>query len=76
MNKFKDFLLKNKFQYLEQYGVVEFNLRCTQPMLLRMLYATKFKYDKTIQAMNNYMQWRHKSLPPKATPDIIQFLVA
>jgi len=33
-------------------------------MKLRMLYATKFKFDKTLAAMLAYMAWKSSSLPP------------
>ena len=44
-------------------------------MKLRMLYATKFKFEKSMQIMINYMAWREKSIPPKETPEAIDFLV-
>lgn len=40
-----------------------------------MLYANKFKFDKTISAMVAYSLWRQAALPPKESPEAIQFLV-
>jgi hypothetical protein len=66
LTKFEEFLTKAHFNDFPKWS---------QPAKLRMLYATKFKFDKSLVIMNNYTSWKQKSLPPKETPQAIDFLV-
>lgn len=55
LRQFDAFLQRSNFQDFDKW---------TEPMKLRMLYATKFKFEKSLAIMNTYMAWRQKSLPP------------
>lgn len=45
------------------------NLADTQK--LRMLYATKFKFDKCLEGLIAFDRWRQTSIPPKETPEAL-----
>ncbi|CAD8175987.1 unnamed protein product [Paramecium pentaurelia] len=46
----------------------------TEPQLLRMLYATKFKFEKTYAAIQAYIQWRNQAFPLKENQETTKFL--
>ncbi|CAD8171401.1 unnamed protein product [Paramecium octaurelia] len=46
----------------------------TESQLLRMLYATKFKFEKTYAAIQAYIQWRNQAFPLKENQETIKFL--
>ncbi|CAD8082383.1 unnamed protein product [Paramecium sonneborni] len=46
----------------------------TEPQLLRMLYATKFKFEKTYAAIQAYIQWKKQAFPLKENQETTKFL--
>lgn len=47
----------------------------TDSQLLRFLYASDFKIEKTIKSIISHNQWRISTLPPKLNTSIESFLV-
>ncbi|CAD8153805.1 unnamed protein product [Paramecium octaurelia] len=61
---------QNEMQSIQQFKQ-KYQVQKEDSFILRMLYATKFKFEKCLEAIKNYDEWR-QSLDPKVNPILLK----
>ncbi|CAK88930.1 unnamed protein product (macronuclear) [Paramecium tetraurelia] len=72
LKQFETYLISKRF--MPKFSPNQF--RWTESQLLRMLYATKFKFEKTYAAIQAYIQWKNQAFPLKENQDTSKFLLS